>query len=112
MNDKFMSYLGLAMRAGKLITGDEGVLKAVRSGEAKLVVMAEDASPNMQKKYRDKCGSYQVPLIERGSRFELGASIGKAERVLIAVTDSGFAQMLRKCQANPAEVKGIEQTRQ
>jgi ribosomal protein L7Ae-like RNA K-turn-binding protein len=35
---KTLSYLGLAMRAGKIVTGDEAVLKAVRSSEAKLVV--------------------------------------------------------------------------
>jgi ribosomal protein L7Ae-like RNA K-turn-binding protein len=112
MNHKFYNYLGLAMRAGKLVTGDESVLKSVRAGGAKLVVMATDASANMQKKYRDKCGSYQVPLLEFGSRAELGASIGKEERVLIAVTDAGFARMLRNCQANFAEVKDIEQNRQ
>ncbi|MFC0214381.1 YlxQ family RNA-binding protein [Paenibacillus chartarius] len=99
MNHKFFNYLGLAMRAGKLVTGDETVLKAVRSGNAKLVIMATDASGNMQKKYRDKCGSYQVPLLEFGSRAELGSSIGKDERVLLAVTDEGFARMLQTCQA-------------
>ncbi|KIL39207.1 50S ribosomal protein L7ae [Gordoniibacillus kamchatkensis] len=112
MNHKFFNYLGLAMRAGKLVTGDESVLKTVRSGEAKLVVMATDASVNMQKKYRDKCGTYEVPLLEFGTRSELGSSIGKDERVLIAVTDGGFARMLQSCQANLAEVKDIEQNRQ
>ena len=51
---KALSYLGLAMRAGKIVTGDEAVLKAVRSSEAKLVVLAGDASDNTQKKFRDK----------------------------------------------------------
>lgn len=100
------------MRAGKLVTGDETVLKAVRSGNAKLVVMATDASANMQKKYRDKCGSYEVPLIEYGTRGELGASIGKDERVLIAVTDAGFARLLTTSYGNFAEVEHIEQSRQ
>ncbi len=86
------------MRAGKLVTGDESVLKEVRSGEAKLVVIAEDASDNTKKKFRDKCSYYNVPILEVFSRAELGASIGKAERVVIGVTDTGFAQMLQKCQ--------------
>lgn len=46
---KTLSYLGLAMRAGKIVTGDEAVLKAVRSSEARLVVLAGDASDNTQK---------------------------------------------------------------
>lgn len=40
----------MAMRAGKLVTGDETVLKAVRSGKAKLVLVAGDASDNTKKK--------------------------------------------------------------
>lgn len=46
---KTLSRLGLAMRAGKVVTGDEIVLKAIRSSEAKLVMLAADASANTQK---------------------------------------------------------------
>ncbi|MDB5052044.1 MAG: ribosomal protein L7ae [Bacilli bacterium] len=102
---KMLSYLGLAMRAGKLVTGDEGVMGAIRSREAKLVILAVDASSNAQKKYKDKCASFNIKLIECFSRDELGSSIGKAERVVIAVNDSGFAQMILKCQVKPAEVE-------
>nr|WP_270878663.1 YlxQ family RNA-binding protein [Paenibacillus aestuarii] len=108
MKNKFMSQLGLAMRAGKLVSGDEGVFKAIRSGEAKLVIMAEDASDNTRKKFQDKCSFYSVPLMELGTKYELGSSIGKEMRVILGVLDGGFAQMLQKCQENPAEVKMID----
>lgn len=94
MKNKVFSNLGLAMRAGKLVTGDESVLEAVRSGEAKLVVVAEDASDNTRKKIADKCSYYEVPLFVYGSRNELGGSIGKPERVVMAVTDAGFAKLI------------------
>lgn len=93
---KTLSYLGLAMRAGKIVTGDEAVLKAVRSSEAKLVVLAGDASDNTQKKFRDKCGTYDIPLVIAFHRDELGASIGKDQRVVLAVTDKGFAEMISR----------------
>jgi len=96
MTDKFYSGLGLATRARKLVTGEETVLKAIRSGEAKLVILAEDASEGTRKKFHDKCTSYGVPILEHGSRESLGASIGKEARVSIAITDEGFVQMLRK----------------
>lgn len=108
MKHKMLSYLGLAMRAGKLVTGDEGVIKAIRSGQASVVIMAEDASANAKKKYRDKCQSYQVPLIECCSRDELGSSIGKAERVIIAVTDAGLSQLIQKSLKKPVEVEDID----
>lgn len=93
---KTLSYLGLAMRAGKIVTGDEAVIKAVRSSEARLVVLAGDASDNTQKKFRDKCGTYDIPLVIAFHRDELGASIGKDQRVVLAVTDKGFAEMISR----------------
>ncbi|MNV61461.1 putative ribosomal protein YlxQ [compost metagenome] len=91
-----LSNLGLAMRAGKVVTGEESVLKAVRSAEAKLVLLAGDASDNTQKKFRDKCGTYNIPLVIEFNRDLLGASIGKDGRVVLAVTDKGFAEMISK----------------
>lgn len=105
---KVYSQLGLAMRAGKLVTGDEIVLKAIRSSEAKLVILAGDASLNTQKKFRDKCGTYKVPLIIGFKREQLGTSIGKPERIVLALTDQGFAAMIRKTVSNLSEVEYIE----
>lgn len=92
--DKALSALGMAMRAGKLATGDEIVLKAVRAGKAKLVIIAGDASDNTKKKFKDKCTSYDVPLMEVYDRVSLGRAIGKAERVVLAVTDVQFAGLI------------------
>lgn len=105
---KVLSGLGLAMRAGKVVTGDESVLKAVRSGEASLVIVAEDASENARKKFRDKCATYKIPLIIGFGREELGSSVGKPERVVLALIDQGFADMIRKTIVKTSEVEYIE----
>lgn len=47
--EKALNLLGLAMKAGKLKTGQGATLDAIRSTRAKLVIMASDASPNTQK---------------------------------------------------------------
>jgi ribosomal protein L7Ae-like RNA K-turn-binding protein len=107
---KTLSYLGLALRAGKLASGDEAVLKAVRDGTAKLVFLAGDASDNAKKKYRDKCAYYNVPLLEIWGRRELGHSIGKPERVVVAVTDEGLSELVRKGLGNHAEVEQIDKS--
>jgi len=103
-----LSHLGLAMRAGKLASGEEPVLKAIRSGEAKLVILAQDASDNTEKKLTDKCESYQVPLVIGFTRYELGGAVGKPERVMFAVTDQGFAQMIAGGFVQHSEVENIE----
>ncbi|WP_124727542.1 YlxQ family RNA-binding protein [Staphylospora marina] len=94
--NKAMNMLGLAMRAGRLVTGEEAVLAAIRSGAAKLVWLSEDAAGNTKKRVTDKCNHYRVPLIQASDRHELGHAVGKSERVVVAVTDEGFARSLTK----------------
>ncbi len=91
---QWLSLLGLAARARKLITGEELVVKSIRKKEVRLVLVANDASDLTKKKIQDKCNFYKVPLKFVGERNQLGQAIGKYERVVIAVIDEGFAQKL------------------
>lgn len=108
MKHKALSLLGMAMRAGKLVTGDETVLKSVQQGKAKLVIAAGDASDNTKKKFRDKCATYNVKLVEAFDRITIGDAIGKSERVLIAVTDAGFSKSIVQSLSQPTEVEYID----
>ncbi|MGC3347912.1 L7Ae/L30e/S12e/Gadd45 family ribosomal protein, partial [Enterococcus faecium] len=51
---KAMNLIGLAMRAGKQITGEELTIAEIRKLKAKLVFVATDASENTRKKIIDK----------------------------------------------------------
>lgn len=108
MKNKVLSQLGLAQRAGKLVTGDDIVFKAIRSNQARLVFVASDASENTQKKFRDKCQTYNVPLVIGFTRDELGESLGKLDRVIVGVTDNGFASMMKNGLITLSEVEYIE----
>lgn len=92
---QWSSLLGLAYRARKVITGEELVIKEVRSGKAKLVLLSNDASANTEKKITDKCSYYNVPIEKVANREQLGHAIGKDERVVLAVLDEGFAKKLK-----------------
>lgn len=107
--NKSLSQLGMAMRAGKLITGDEIVLKAVRSKQVHLFIIAGDASENTKKKFRDKCNTYGIQLAEAFDREQLGKAIGKPERVVIAVTDAQFGKMIASHLSHNTEVDHIGQ---
>ncbi|MBR5337506.1 MAG: ribosomal L7Ae/L30e/S12e/Gadd45 family protein [Lachnospiraceae bacterium] len=96
MNNKLLSLLGLACRAGHVVSGEYATENAVKSGKAKACIIAEDASDNTKKLFRDKCSSYGVPLIETGTKEELGKAIGKEFRASAAVTDRSFAEGLVK----------------
>ncbi len=91
---EWVSFLGLANRARKVISGEELVIKDIRNGRAKIVLLAEDASTNTAKKIKDKSGYYKIPLRTVSDRFLLGSAIGKDARVVVAVTDIGFANKL------------------
>lgn len=94
--EKWKSLLGLANRARKIISGEELVIKEIRNQNAKLVLIAKDASANTYKKITDKASFYHVQVKEVENRFELGQAIGKEARVVVAVLDNGFAKSLTK----------------
>lgn len=88
-----LQLLGLAVGARKLISGEELVVKEIRKN-AKLVIISSDASDNTMKKIQDKCKSYNVELHVFGDRSDLGHATGKEARVVLAITDDGFAKKL------------------
>ena len=59
MTNKVYSFLGLATKAGKLISGEDTCERAVKSGKVGLLIVAEDAYEITKKKFNDIC-SYRV----------------------------------------------------
>lgn len=90
-----LNMLGLAMRAGKLVTGEEMTLKEIRNEKAALVIVASDAGKNTQKKIKDKSSYYEIPLLDAFSADEISAAIGKP-RMVIGILDQGFARKVQE----------------
>lgn len=91
---KILQLLGLATRARMIVTGEELVIREIQSNKAKLIIVSNDASTNTAKKITDKCTFYNVEKHVFGSREDLGHAIGKDSRVVLAITDRGFAKKL------------------
>lgn len=91
-NSRLCNAVGFAMKAGRLQSGDFSVEKLVRAGRALLVLIDERASDNTRDKYTHLCASAHIVLT---SVPNLGACIGKPGRMLAAVTDRNFANMIR-----------------
>jgi len=90
-NEKqILSMLALAKKAGKIITGEDGCVKAIRSGAAKLVLVATDASDNTKKKFADKTSYYNVPIHSLFDKEMVSAHIGMNNRATLVITDTGF----------------------
>ena len=65
MQDRILALLGIAARAGKIVSGGFSAEEAVRSRKARLVIIAKDAKNNTIKKFTDKC-SFCVAVTDRG----------------------------------------------
>lgn len=94
--ENLFNLIGLAMRAGKVISGEE-LMDAIRKNKVSLVIVAEDASENTKKRYRDKCTYYGIESIVVSDSLKLNRAIGKVNRMAIGITDEGFKKSMMKC---------------
>ena len=56
---KVLRALGMAQRAGRLASGEFMTEREIQSFRATLVIVAEDASEQTKKKFRNKCEFYE-----------------------------------------------------
>ena len=92
--DKIYSFLGLATRAGKIVSGDYSTLLELKRG-------AEDASDNTKKLFKDKSSYRNVPYVYFSSKLQLGYAIGKAPRAALGVKDINFANKILELMETP-----------
>ena len=60
--DRVLSMIGLAQKAGKVASGEFATEKAVKTKKASVVVVASDASDNTKKMFSDMCKYYKHRL--------------------------------------------------
>ena len=95
-SSKALSLVSLATKAGKTASGEFCTEKEVKTGMAELEIVAEDASDNTKKKFKNMCNFYEVPIYFYGDKDTLGHAMGKEFRAMVAVTDAGFAKGIVK----------------
>ena len=60
--NRALSMISLATKAGKTKSGEFMTEKEVKEGRAHLVIVADDASDNTKKKFKNMCDFYEVPF--------------------------------------------------
>ena len=93
---QILNLIGLATKAGKTKSGEFSVEKSVKGGRSLLVILSEEASGNTAKMFQNMCSYYHVPIVQFGTKDELGRSCGKEARVSVSIEDAGFVQGIRK----------------
>ena len=92
--DRFLQLLGIATRAGVMVSGEFAVEQSIKKREAYLVIIAEDASDNTKKHFNDMCIYRNIPILIMYDKSQLGRYTGKQERASVGVLDRGFAEKL------------------
>ncbi len=91
MIDKAMNMISMAMKAGKLVSGEFACEQAIKDGSGCLCVIATDASANTKKSFSNSCEFYGIKYIEYGTKESLGHAIGKEYRASIVVCDENLS---------------------
>lgn len=93
---KLLGFIGLAKRAGRLVSGEDKTLEYIKSERCSLVILAFDAAEGTKKKLCDKCSFYKRELIEFSDKVSLGNCVGKPFAAVLAITDEGFASQIKQ----------------
>lgn len=91
--DKVLNLLGLAQKAGKISSGNDLVISAMKTNKAALVLLATELSANSQKEFNYLSEKYEVPVNYDFTEQELSNALGK-KRKIIAVLDQGFKKAI------------------
>ena len=95
MEPKILNILGLAQRAGFIVSGEESVELALSKKNVKIVFVANDASEKTRDKFIKKCYFYQVKCNLDFSSIELSKALGKPRKI-VGLIDQGFYVALER----------------
>jgi ribosomal protein L7Ae-like RNA K-turn-binding protein len=86
---KIFSLFSLCKKAGKMAAGETAAEKLLRNGAAQLIIIAQDASVNTQKKFINKCFYYKKPKTCRKAKPNRFCSDGCEFCRKVAIIDGG-----------------------
>ncbi len=92
---RMKGLMGLCVRAGQAVFGEDGCMKALRGGECGALLLDGGISPAAEEKYRNVCRRHDVPLIVLPENL-LEEATGRPGRAM-AVRKGSFAQQMAGC---------------
>lgn len=104
-SNNIYGLLGLARRAGKLSFGTESCIQAIEKRNAKLVILAENASDRTKKNFKELCKKQNIPIYIIETIENLSRSIGQVNKAVITIQEENFAKELIK-RINGGEIIG------
>jgi ribosomal protein L7Ae-like RNA K-turn-binding protein len=94
MVERIAGYLSLANKAGKVASGGESVLDALRNGSPGVIFIATDISPDIGQKLSGLAERSGADIYSLFDKDRLGALLGKEMRSAVVVEQGGFSRAL------------------
>jgi len=92
-NEKLYQLLGLAQRAGKVVSG-ANCIGSSSTEKLRCILISSDISDNARRRFEGISKRAGIPLYVVGDRETLGRAIGKGQRTVVGITDTGFGKAI------------------
>ncbi len=90
--ETWLNWLGLARKAGALAPGTHQAEMAIKDGRARVLIIAADAGAAVYRKYHLWAQNYAVPVVQAGTKSDLGRAIGMGPHAILAISDPKLAE--------------------
>ena len=96
MNNKFLNFLGLCKKAGKLTLGTDTTIDSIKKNKSIIIFVTKDFSTTSLKKVENVNLKNKVEVLKLNcSMTDIQFALGKKCGV-ISINDSSFANKLKK----------------
>ncbi len=92
--EKILSFMGLATRAGQVVSGADAVSAASGKNKVFLFIAADDSAEGTLRLLKRISEDKGIPIRRFSSKNKLGLRLGKRDRAVVAITDKNFADQL------------------
>lgn len=94
MKNKFISFLGIAKKAGKCIEGYNKCEEELRNNKCALIIVSKEASQNTREKFERMTSVRNIPIIIGCSGEDLSQILGRDKINIIGIIDTSMAAKL------------------
>lgn len=94
IEERVLSLVALANRAGQVVSGSDKVISALKKGGISVLILAQDTSADSSNKFAAIARVTAVRLFTLSDKERLGALLGKEVRTAVAVSSGSFATQL------------------
>lgn len=89
---RVLNLIGIARKAGAIVSGSHTVLQALGKPDASLLIVATDAAEGTANKILNKARGCKIPFFKMFDKQTIGAAVGRDERSHLVLTNKQFAR--------------------